>query len=109
MSKPLVDRIPFAKIVIVLASAFGIALGLCGMNLVLLNLGIGVGHNSGNYFGGPLLSTLGIVELAVMVISAVGLVITVAAWVITSAVGGFRRGESEPQQLFNYEDKDRHT
>ena len=31
MSKPLVDRIPFAKILIGLAILFGLSLGLCGL------------------------------------------------------------------------------
>ena len=33
MSKPLVDRIPFAKILIGLAILFGLSLGLCGLSI----------------------------------------------------------------------------
>ena len=41
MSKPLVDRIPFAKIVSVLAVALGVGIGLCGLDFFLGSHGIG--------------------------------------------------------------------
>ena len=94
---------PFAKTVTVLASIFGIALGLCGMNLVLLRFGIGRGGPE-SYFGGPVLSTLGLIELAAMAISGPLLVVTVIVWVISGALGTGRG--SDPQRLFDNSDSD---
>lgn len=103
MSKPLVDRIPFAKIVIVLAISFGVALGLCGLNLALVTSGVARGNNG---FGGPIFGYLGILELAVMALAAVGLLVTTALWVVLSAVSGFSRKGTEPQKLFDDKDED---
>jgi hypothetical protein len=98
MNRPLVDRIPFAKIVTVLAIIFGIALGLCGLNGVLMAI-----IKSNEEFGAPLLVTTGIVEIGGMLLSGVCLVLTVIAWVILSAVGSFSRSGAEPQKLFDEE------
>jgi hypothetical protein len=99
MSTPLVDRIPFAKIVVILAIAFGISLGLCGLNMVL-----SIGGTQRFVALGPLLGIAGVLELVVMLLSAVGLVLTCIVWVIAAAIGGFRKKDQEPQKLF--EDKD---
>ena len=48
MSERLVDRIPFAKIITVLAIVFGISLGLCGVTF-FLSMG---GARSRGGFGG---------------------------------------------------------
>lgn len=99
MSRSLVDSIPFARIVIVLASAFGISLGLCGITA----FAGGALHGNGN-----LAMTFGIIELIVMALSAVALVVTVIAWVILGAIGGFSRKASDPQKLFdNADDQDK--
>jgi hypothetical protein len=87
---------PFAKIVTLLASAFGIALGLCGLNLLLLQLGVDRGGHE-NYFGGPILGTLGLIEFGVMLISGPLIIITVIAWVISGLV----KNRGGPQRLFD--------
>jgi hypothetical protein len=95
MKRPLADRIPFAKIVTILAVTFGVALGLCGMTVLV---------SSNTHLGGSAMMPLGVLELVVMVLSAAGLVLTTIAWVIASALGGFRRRERKPVKLPNGED-----
>jgi hypothetical protein len=95
VSKPLSERIPFAKIVTVLSIAFGVSLGLCGVTAVFA---IGVG--GGNGFSG----ILGMLELIVMALSAIGLLITGAVLVTLSAIGSFNEKVSQPQKLFESED-----
>jgi hypothetical protein len=96
MSKPLVDRIPFARIVTVLAIVFGVSLGLCGMTWII---------SSGNGSGVGLLIGLGMLELVAMALSAAGLVLTLVVWVILAAIGSFGKNASQPQKLFGEEDE----
>lgn len=91
MSKPLVDRFPFAKTVTVLAIAFGIGLGLCGLSAVL--------PSSGEEFHTNWLS---LPSLLIMVLSFLGLIITLIIWVITSAIGS----SSDTQTLFGDSEED---
>lgn len=95
MSKPLVDRIPFAKIVTVLAIAFGIGLGLCGLSAVLPSSGEGF-H----------LNPLSLPSVLIMVLSFLGLIMTLIVWIITRAIGGFSAKGSSPQTLFGNSDED---
>jgi hypothetical protein len=88
MRKRLIDRIPFAKIVIGLVIAFFVSLGLCGLTLVL---------SSGAYNG---FATFGIVELVAMALSAACLILTLIVWVTLAAVGSFGEKVSQPQRLF---------
>jgi hypothetical protein len=81
MNERLADRVPFTKIIVVLASAFGIALGLCGLTAFATMSG----HNA-------LTGSLGVIELIVMLLSAAGLVLTVIAWVVVSIIDSVRRG-----------------
>jgi hypothetical protein len=76
MSNRLIDRIPFTKILTVLASVFGISLGLCGLTAI---------SPSG---GGGFLIAMGTLELAAMVLSAVGLIIVALVYVTLSIFGG---------------------
>ena len=98
MSKPLVKRIPFAKIVTVLAVAFGVSLGLCGLTAVFRSGMTGIQY---------LFASMAMIELGVMVLSAVGLLITVAVWVVLSLVGGSSRKYSEIQRLFDDSDDEK--
>jgi hypothetical protein len=84
MSERLADRVPFTKIIVVLASAFGIALGLCGLTAFATMSG----HNALT----SVLGSLGAIELIVMLLSAAGLVLTVIAWVVVSIIDSVRRG-----------------
>jgi len=69
----LLDRINFPKIVIVLAVTFGVALGACGLTAI------------GGTLGGNFAITLGLIELGVMLLSLLGLVLTLIAWAIAAA------------------------
>jgi hypothetical protein len=87
MSKPLVDRIPFAKIVVALAVAFDLGLGLCGLDFFLLVRG---NQTHTQAFGaGP----IGVLSLTVLSLSAIGLVVTIILWVVLAAVAAFNRKE----------------
>jgi hypothetical protein len=92
MRTRLIDRIPFAKIVIGLAIAFLVSLGLCGMTFALSR-----GGSSG-------FANLGILELLAMALSAAGLIVTAIVWVIVAAVSSFGEKVSQPQKLFDDED-----
>ena len=80
MSNPQANRFPFAKVVVVLAVAFLVGVGLCGIDYLLAANGIG---KSTEEFGvGP----LDAVSLVVMVFSAAGLGLTLIVWMIASFV-----------------------
>jgi hypothetical protein len=93
---------PFAKTVTVLAIAFGIALGMCGLNAVLMSTPIGRG-GPGDEFGRPALVVLGLIELAVMAISGPLLVLTVIVWIIADATSN--RRQPGTQTLFGDDDE----
>jgi hypothetical protein len=106
MGKPLVNRIPFLKIVIVLVILFGVSLGMCGVSAAL-----GVANSSHmDRSGSQILGFSFVIEIAGMALSAVGLVVTVIAWMILGIAGSSSRSGAEPQQLPNenaYEHKDK--
>jgi quinol-cytochrome oxidoreductase complex cytochrome b subunit len=95
VSKRLVDRIPFAKIITVLAIVFGISLGLCGVTAVL---------SSGGNIGGSFLVGLGILVTAAILLSIAGLLLTLLVFVTLSIFGSFGEKASQPQKLFDAED-----
>jgi hypothetical protein len=98
LSESTSHRISFAKVVVVLAVLFGIGVGLCGVDIFLASRGIG---KSTQEFGiGP----LDAVSIVVMALSALGLVITVVAWIIAAVVGNFGKKVSQPQKLFDEAD-----
>lgn len=103
MSEKRSKGFPFSKIVVVLACTFGVGLGLCGLNAVLSVSGAAMG-GVGSFIA-PLRGIVGIVSLAAMVLSALGLVSTVIAWVVAEAFG-LGRPRSEPQRLFENRDDD---
>lgn len=91
----LLERINFPKVVTVLAITFGVAIGACGLTA------LGSAKGGGNY-----LVTLGLIELAVILLSALGLIVTVIVWIVASLLGQTGYKGSEPQRLFNDSDKD---
>jgi membrane protein implicated in regulation of membrane protease activity len=98
MSERLVDRIPFAKIITVLATVFGISLGLCGVTFVL---SLGGGRGSG------FLISFGILEMVALGVSMAGLLLTLLVFVTLSIFGSFSEKVSQPQKLFDEEDDTR--
>ena len=87
MNKPLVDRIPFAKILVALAVAFGLGLGLCGLDFVLLL------RASQTHTRGFAVAPVGVMSLIVLSLSAIGMVVTVIVWVVLAIVGRANRNE----------------
>ena len=82
MTEPTPKRFPFAKIVIVMAVAFLVGLGLCGLDIALGSHGIG---KTGEEFSvGPLDG----VSLLVMALSAAGLVLSLIVWALAAIIGG---------------------
>ena len=80
MFERLADRIPFKKIVTVLAIVFGISLGLCGVTFVV---------SSGGNNGGGFLFGLGILELVALGLSLAGLLLTLLVFVTLFVLGSF--------------------
>jgi cytochrome bd-type quinol oxidase subunit 2 len=102
LSQPLVNRIPFAKIVTVLAIVFGVALGTCGVTFVV---GLAT-DGSANRALSSVVGVLAPVELIVLALSAIGLVFTLAAWVILTITANVTRRANEPQRIFDDRDGD---
>lgn len=88
----LLEHINFPKTISILATIFGIALGACGLTAVA----------SAKF---PGLASLGFIELAIIILSAVGLAVMATLWVIATALGLGRRKESEIQRLFDETDR----
>jgi cytochrome bd-type quinol oxidase subunit 2 len=86
-------RFSFAKLVVVMAIGLLVGAGLCGLDFALAAHGIG---KSTQEFGvGPLDS----VSLVVMVLSAAGLVLSLAAWFLAAIFGSTGpRDDSDGQQ-----------
>jgi hypothetical protein len=102
MGKPLMSRIPFAKIVIVLVVVFVISLGLCGVTLV-----VALGGNGAHSTVSKVLNAIAPVEMDAMLLAGVGLLVTVITWVVVAAFG-LGREQDEPQRLIdNKDDEDR--
>jgi hypothetical protein len=95
MNERLVDRIPFAKIITVLAIIFGVSLGLCGVTAMFASRM----RTNSNF-----LVSFGMIELVGILGSAAGLVGTTALWVVLTAVGSFGGSRSESQRIFDGRD-----
>jgi uncharacterized membrane protein len=95
MSERLVDRIPFAKIITVLAIVFGVSLGLCGVTFAVFG---------GSGRGGDFLMGFGILELIVIVLSAALLALTIVVLVTLLIFGSFSGKVSQTQKIFDERD-----
>lgn len=94
----LLERINFPKVVTVLAITFAVALGACGLTRT------GIARSSG---GTEILVSLAFIELAVILLSAFGFVLTVVVWIIAAALGKTEHRGSSPQRLFDHRDDKR--
>ena len=94
MFERLADRIPFKKIVTVLAIVFGISLGLCGVTLAVSS-----GSGGGNFLIG-----FGILELVGIGVSAAGLLLTFLLFVAVSIFRGPSKGTAQPKITPGVED-----
>jgi hypothetical protein len=99
---PQSKRSIFSKLLIICAASLLLGIGLCGLDYFLASRGIG---KSTQEFGvGPLDG----VSLLTMFLSALGLVLTFVAWVITLTVRSLiaKPADREPTRLFDQDDKD---
>jgi hypothetical protein len=99
MSGIFVDRIPFAKILVVLIIVFGLSMGLCGVAFVTYWQGEEMPSRVG-----PLMSRAMGLDVAVMVLSAGGIAVTGVVWVMAVTVSGFRRKVSQSEKTTGKED-----
>ena len=76
----LLERINFPKVIAILAITFVVAVGACGLTALSANS------------AGSLAVPLGLIELAAIILSAIGLVVILILWVITAIM----RGNSTP-------------
>jgi hypothetical protein len=94
------DRSIFAKIATLLAFAFVAGIGLCGVDAAFL-----ASFNYSHEEFGPNTFVGGIGAFA-LVLSAVGLVVTLFAWIVASVVGAFRAKDADSERLFDDKDED---
>ncbi|MGD0892760.1 MAG: hypothetical protein ABR923_14630 [Terracidiphilus sp.] len=102
MSKTFLQRIPFAKILIVLTVVVLLSVGLCGVSAVLYmqgakgSLAIQIVQRAIGY------------ELVCGVLSAVGIVVTAATWIVAVVVGNSREKVSQSQDQIPGPDDTKH-
>ena len=101
MIKLFANRSLLARIVIGMALCLLIGLGLCGLDIAGWANGIGKPQGGGENFGAGPIDAL---SLIVMVLSAAGLALSLALWVIVAIVKSFIRKGAATQKLFD--DKD---
>jgi hypothetical protein len=100
MSKRLVERIRFAKIVVVLAVAFCLGIGLCGLDAAFM----APFRSSGEEFGPN--SIVGGIGAWAILLSAAGLLVTFVLWVALSLMGESSHEGTELQRLFDEKDNE---
>ncbi len=86
MSKPFVDRNPFAKVLIGLAILFALSLGLWGLGFALIWNGRSVPQGMDR-----LMNEAAGYDVLVMVYSAAGLLVTAIIWVVLTVASSFGR------------------
>lgn len=92
----LLEHIDFPKVVTILAVVFGISLGACGVTAL-----------AGSQGRGEYILPLGMVELAVIALSAVALFIAVVIWIVVEAIGDRSAGVPGTIRLFDESDEDK--
>jgi hypothetical protein len=86
------DRIPFAKIVTILAIVFVVSLGLCGLTYAA---------STGTSGDGGYVIALGLIELAAMALSLLGLIVTALVWLVKAILESLSPNNGNPQKLFD--------
>ena len=95
------EQINFKKVITILATIFGIALGLCGLNLVASR-----GGNLGNGLTGLIMGAA-FLELATMVLSLLGLILVSILWLTATLTGKKHQEEPDIQKLFDDSDEEK--
>jgi hypothetical protein len=93
MKKRLVDRIPFAKIMLALAVALILSIGSCGLSFYFSSAPLRDASGS-----------LALIGLIGFLGSLAGLVLTCLIWAILAIVGSAGGKVSQPQKLLDGED-----
>jgi hypothetical protein len=86
MSKPLVDRIPFAKILIGLAILLALSVGLFGLSIALIWSGKSAPPGMDR-----LMNKAAGYDMLAMVLSAASLLVTAIIWVALTVMASFSR------------------
>ena len=92
------ERINFKRTVTILATVFGIALGLCGLNLLASR-----GGNLSND-ATRILIGIGVLELTAIALSALGLILISILWIIATVLGKKYQEDPDLQRLFDDSD-----
>ncbi len=87
-SGPKAKRFPFAKIVAVMAVCFLVGVGLCGLDIALGAHGYG---KTGEFSAGPLDG----VSLVVMILSALGLLLSLIVWAFAAIIRSVGSGNKD--------------
>lgn len=95
MRERFTDRSTFAQIVTILAVAFGVGTGMCGLSFVL--------PSPPEEFH---INWLSMPSLLIMGLSAIGLVIAAVVKIIASVINDIVHPESAPHKLFETSDED---
>jgi hypothetical protein len=91
----------FAKAFVILVAVFIIASGMCGLQWVI------VAHSQGD---GTFLIGLGVIELAAMALSAIGIVAVLLLWIASAIYKRIASPEADdPKSLFESPDDSNHN
>jgi formate-dependent nitrite reductase membrane component NrfD len=93
MSKQLLERIPFAKIIVAQAILFAIALGLCRLDAHLTEHGQKI---TGTMDGFIFLTSL--MQLGVITLTGVGIIVTLVLWLVAALAREFGKGNANRQE-----------
>ena len=96
MSRPLAERVPFAKILIGLVVVFLLSLGMCGVTLVF-----SVQGGNRRSAAARLLTQAFGVEVVGMVLAAAGILVISIVWVVAVVVGSSSKKVSQSQNQMN--------
>jgi hypothetical protein len=85
------ERVNFPKLLTVFAVIFGIALGACGLTVLV------PGRN---------LLGLALVELGVMILAAAGVLVVLILWLVAAIFGVRKHDDSDSTRLLDHTDND---
>ena len=85
MSKPLLERIPFGKIIVVQAILFGIAMGLCRLDAHMTEHGQKLSRTMDE-----IVFLTSLMQLGVITLTGVGIVVSLLLWLVAAIVRGSR-------------------
>jgi hypothetical protein len=93
MSKPLLERIPFGKIVAAQAILFGIAMGLCRLDAHMTEHGQKLSRTMDETV---FLTSL--MQLGVITLTGIGIVVSLVLWLAAAIVSAFRARAAHAQK-----------